>query len=303
MKKNIFETDEKERLLLIDAHNSIFRTIAVADAETKKMGLEDDNFTYWKHLYLRMMLNQIKQFKPTRMIMAIDSKNVWRRDIYPLYKAHRKSNRDKSTIDFDKFFPVLETYFDDLKKTFTNICFAKIPRCEGDDIIASVAQSKPDSYITIVSTDKDLNQLLKYKNVKQFDPIKKMYVESLNPDVELQKKIIMGDKGDNIPAIKPRVGKKTAADIITNGTLDDLLKDETDGPLIQENLTRNTQLIDLSYIPESIQNETMTYINSYPHLPISGKQLFDFIITHRLSNLMDDMENIKKIVGVLDGEK
>lgn len=298
--QNIFETDDVKRLLTIDAHNSIFRTIAVAESETTKKGIIDLHYTYWKHLYLNMMLNQIKKFKAEKMVMAIDSKNVWRRDIYPAYKATRKANRDKSTIDFDKFFPVLEEYLKDLKEVFSPIIFAKIDRCEGDDIIAAIVQNDRKSQITIVSTDKDLNQLLKFKNVKQFDPIKKTYVQSLNPEVDLQKKIIMGDKGDNIPAIKARIGKVTAANIITEGTLDDLLNDIETGELVKNNLVRNTQLIDLSYIPKEIQTKVTDYINTYPTSPLDGKKLFDFAVKHRLPNLIDEIENIKNTVGVLN---
>jgi len=300
--QNIFETDDVKRLLTIDAHNSIFRTIAVAESETTKKGVIDLHYTYWKHLYLNMMLNQIKKFKAEKMVMAIDSKNVWRRDIFPAYKATRKANRDKSTIDFDKFFPVLEEYLKDLKEVFSPIIFAKIDRCEGDDIIAAIVQNDRKSQITIVSTDKDLNQLLKFKNVKQFDPIKKTYVQSLNPEVDLQKKIIMGDKGDNIPAIKARIGKVTAANIITEGTLDDLLNDIETGDIVKNNLVRNTQLIDLSYIPKEIQTKVTDYINTYPTSPLDGKKLFDFAVKHRLPNLIDEIENIKNTVGVLNGE-
>lgn len=300
MTKNIFESDDVKRLLLIDAHNSIFRTIAVAESETTKKGILDLSYTYWKHLYLTMMLNQLKKFKAEKMVMAIDSKNVWRRDIYPLYKANRKANRDKSTIDFEKFFPVLEEYLTDLKDVFSPIIFAKIERCEGDDIIASIVQNDRQSQITMVSTDKDLNQLLKYKNVKQFDPIKKLFVQSLNPDVDLQKKIIMGDRGDNIPAIKSRIGKKTAASIITEGTLDDLLNDIDTGEDVQKNLVRNTQLIDLSYIPKDIQTKVTDFINSYPIKSIDGKNLFEFAVKHRLSNIIDDIQNIKNTVGALN---
>jgi len=299
--QNIFETDDVKRLLTIDAHNSIFRTIAVAESETTKKGVIDLHYTYWKHLYLNMMLNQIKKFKAEKMVMAIDSKNVWRRDIFPAYKATRKANRDKSTIDFDKFFPVLEEYLKDLKEVFSPIIFAKIDRCEGDDIIAAIVQNDRKSQITIVSTDKDLNQLLKFKNVKQFDPIKKTYVQSLNPEVDLQKKIIMGDKGDNIPAIKARIGKVTAANIITEGTLDDLLNDMETGDIVKNNLVRNTQLIDLSYIPKEIQTKVTDYINTYPTSPLDGKKLFDFAVKHRLPNLIDEIENIKNTVGVLNG--
>lgn len=49
--------------------------------------------------------------------------------------------------------------------------YLKVDRCEGDDLIAVITKHYTDAKIEIISTDRDLNQLMKRKNVKQYEPV------------------------------------------------------------------------------------------------------------------------------------
>lgn len=294
---SIIERDEPEDILLIDGYNLIFRTIFIADQQNSKFGFEEDTtFSYWKYLFVKSLFNLVSTFKPTKVIVAMDARNTWRKDYYSEYKAHRKAARDDSGIDFEAFFPILEIFYIDLKETLSNIMWLRTNRCEGDDIIAVASKHFTDK-MKIISTDKDLNQLLKRKNVKQYDPIKKKFIESVNPLVDLEVKILMGDKGDNIPAIRPKIGPATAASILTKGTLQELLESD---PIIHENYIRNTTLIDLEKIPQDIQDDIITDINSYTLKRLDGKKFFNFAIKHRLSALLDTLQETKLLLGDLD---
>lgn len=294
----------RDNVLIFDMHNLIFRTIHVANysytqswSQEVKSGFdgpkamtEQDMYFYWKYLMLNSVFTAIRNFSPNKLIFAIDGgKGSWRKDIYPLYKANRKVSRDKSTINFENFFPVLDSFLEDMKKAFKNVYFIRLDRVEGDDIIAILSNDILDKNhnITIVSSDRDLVQLMKHKNVKQFDPLKKTFIKSLNPEKDLLIKIISGDSSDNIPAIKKRCGKATALKIINDGIENHLLDEQT-----KDNYKRNMQLIDFNLIPISIKTNIKNEYLNYKIEKYDGSHMFNFLIKNRANKLIDDLQSI-----------
>ena len=75
-------------------------------------------------LVRHMVLNSIRMYKTKfgseygEMVICCDDKNYWRKDIFPYYKAHRKEDREKSTIDWCLMFRSLNKVRDELKETF-----------------------------------------------------------------------------------------------------------------------------------------------------------------------------------------
>jgi 5'-3' exonuclease len=295
--KNIIESDVKEKIVVIDGHNLIFRTLFISEKHNDQFGIEgDQTYSYWKYIFLKTIVNTISTFNPTKLIICMDEKNTWRKDVYPEYKAQRKAARDNSKIDFKVFFPIMDAYYTDMMEIITNIMYLKVDRCEGDDIMAVISRSYPDANIELISTDKDLNQLLKRKNVKQYDPVKRAYTNSLNPVVDLEMKIITGDKGDNIPAIKPKCGPATAAKILTENLLPTLLKDKD----ISDAYDRNRILIDLDCIPKTIVDDITNHLNSYTLKSYDGKKFFNFAIKHRLASMIENIQEINSVLSTLD---
>lgn len=296
---NLFEQDIQQKVVVVDGHNLIFRTLFIAEKHKSQFDSdeEDDNFSYWKFIFFKSILNIITQFDPTKMIIVMDAKNTWRKDYYSEYKAQRKAARENSKIDFAKFFPIFDSFYNDMIKTIPNIMHIKVDRCEGDDIIAVISKHYTDAKIEIISTDKDLNQLLKRKNVKQYDPVKRAYTNSLNPVVDLEVKILTGDKGDNIPSIKPKTGPVTAASIITNNKLEAMMEAD---PSVKANYERNRVLIDLDMIPKDIVQSITETLNSYTLSQFDGKQFFNFIVKHRLANTLDNPQETTGILRRLD---
>lgn len=295
---NLFENDTPQKIIVIDGHNLIFRTLFIAEKHKAQFDSDDDdNFSYWKFIFFKSVLNIITQFEPTKLIMVMDEKNTWRKDYYSEYKAQRKAARENSKIDFAKFFPIFDSFYDDMIKTIPNIMYLKVDRCEGDDLIAVITKHYTDAKIEIISTDRDLNQLMKRKNVKQYDPVKRVYINSLNPIVDLEVKILTGDKGDNIPAIKPKTGPVTAANIITNNKLESMMEaDQT----VRDNYERNKLLIDLDMIPSDIVKNITEVLNSYTLSQFDGKKFFNFVVKHRLANTLDNPQETTGILKRLD---
>lgn len=310
--KLFIDEESPKHILLIDGHNLIFRTVIVAQEENNKAGNDDPEFTYWKHLFLYRLKALIEKFDPSRVILAIDSeKSSWRKRIYPEYKENRKAARAKSKVDFKAFFKILNPFLEEIQEIFKNIDMIKFDEVEGDDIIAVACQNFQDK-MTIVSTDKDFHQLQIFKNVHQFDPIKKTAVKVLNPKSSLTLKIIGGDTNDNIPAIFPRCGKKTSvkvmnSDLITRVYDDEYIKEsenvkkileecKIDPLTVRKNIERNTQLIDLKMIPTEVKKMILNRLNENPGT-FSGRKFMTFLVKHSLGKIMENSNQYTKTLG------
>lgn len=277
--------------LVFDCHNLIFRVLFVAVSQSKKFheDINETNYYYWKYLFVKSMITTIKQFSPKDVIMALDSTS-WRKEIYPQYKANRKASRDSSLVDFDKFFPVLETFLQELQELLSNYCWLKVDRSEADDIMAILSKEIPSNVI-LVSTDRDLNQLLSLPNVKQYNPVEKKFVNLTNPEQALQIKCLTGDKGDNIPAIMPKCGPVKAAKFLSEGLIT-----VTSNSILMANYTRNKQLIDFNFIPIDIQKSIKESYHKYSYKPIEGRKIFNFFVKHKMSSMLDEMTDFVDIV-------
>jgi len=283
-----------QKTLIFDGHNIAYRTLF----SSIFMNPEDnDKFFFWRHLFMNSFLKTIEKFNPERVILAFDTKGSWRHKHFDNYKCNRKGARDKAVVDFDKFFPVFEQFRIDLKEAFSTVYVLDYPHAEADDIIAVLCKEKfKSSENIIVSTDKDLHQLLIEKNNKQFDPINNKIVNCINPQRELDLKIISGDKSDAIPAIKPRIGKATAEAILKRGLDNFLEKEENE---IQENYVRNRILIDFNFIPKDLSKGIINTYCNYDYKEIEGSKIMKFFSTHRLNKMMEDWPNFSPLIKSL----
>lgn len=161
---------------------------------------------------------------PTHMAVVLDaSGKSFRNDIYPQYKAHRPPAPE----DLVPQFPMIR----DATRAFSLPCI-EVQGLEADDLIASYAHAALSAgwKVTIVSTDKDLMQLIQ-PGVDMLDPMKS---ERLGPQAVIEKFGVgpdrlgevlglMGDSADNVPGV-PGIGPKTAAKLVQEyGTVDAVL--------------------------------------------------------------------------------
>lgn len=277
---------DQSKILIFDGTNVAFRCVfssVFMDPE------DNDKFYFFRHLFVNSILQTIQKFNPEKVILAFDVRKSWRKKIYEGYKARRKLARDKAVIDFDKFYPVFNEFKEDLINTFRTIYTLEIDDCEADDIIAILTKEKfKDKHVIIVSTDKDLHQLLTNPNVQQYDPINKKMVRCVNPKKELDIKLLTGDKGDDIPPIKPRVGPATAEKIMKAG-LEDYLH-QKEHKEIYQNYVRNRTLIDFDFIPVDVSRKILNTYCEYQIQEIPKDKLMKFFTKHRLLRLMSDWQ-------------
>jgi len=189
----------------------------------------------WKNYFLDSILvniaNYINVLGADEVIITVESKS-WRKTYYPLYKANR--DKDKEEDEKLELFYEAQNLALDFLKDFTHIKVIKVDEAEGDDIVAVLTQklSLEGHKVTIVSTDGDFKQLLKHKNVKIFNPIKKVYLNEGYSHRDYIEKIIKGDRGDNIPSSYPRIKKEL---------LDQFANDERS---IEDEFKRNEKMME-----------------------------------------------------------
>lgn len=254
-----------------------------------------------ENLIRHIVINNIRSYRTkfkqyNDMVLCCDSKTYWRRSIFPFYKSHRKESRDKSPIDWNFVFPILNQLKQDLKDHFPYKTI-EVENAEADDIIAVLTKKYSiHEPVLIISSDADFKQLHKHPNVKQYNPILNVFVTSKNPTQDLKEKIIRGDKGDGIPSILSQddtfVIKKRQSPI-TQKKLDSWLSKSPEtfceSEEILRNYHRNNMLINLDEIPgnisESISNEFDTSI------PASKQTLYKYLLNNKLINLLTDIND------------
>lgn len=155
------------------------------------------------HFMIKSLLSIKKQFnaKPEEIYICVDSSS-WRKKEYAGYKAGRGKSRSKSPFEWSAVYKM----FDKLKTIIgetTKINIFESNTAEADDVIFVLSRelSKLGFEIDVVTADKDIKQVLRFDNVKMWDPIKKEYIENYDTKMLLHH-ILIGDSSDDIPSIK-----------------------------------------------------------------------------------------------------
>ncbi|MFO1130257.1 MAG: 5'-3' exonuclease H3TH domain-containing protein [Rickettsiales bacterium] len=207
-----------QKLILIDAYGFIFRAYYVFPKLYNSQNVSLGAIYGFASMLIRLIL----EMQSNKIIVVFDSggKN-FRHEIYTEYKA----NRIDIDIDLKNQLAIAKTIPDAL-----GIPYISINGFEADDIIASFTKKYIDHQIIIVSSDKDLMQLIN-ENIIMYDPLKKQYITKkevfekfqVEPNKLRDYLAIVGDKSDNIPGIKG-AGPKAAINLLNEfSTLENAL--------------------------------------------------------------------------------
>ena len=133
------------------------------------------------------------------ILVAVDSRNCWRKDFETAYKGDRKQKRQDSGIDFNKWYGEFERLHQQLDAGL-DWHFIKLERLEADDIMAVACRYYHDRPVVLVTHDADLEQMWEYPNVRIFSTYtKKWKVKPENFDViRLQSEKIYKETTDNM---------------------------------------------------------------------------------------------------------
>ena len=244
-----------------------------------------------RHMVLNSLRGHNKRFRDKygEMIIACDSANVWRREVFPNYKASRKTTREKSGHDWATIFEILTKIKNEIKEHMPYKVI-ELDTAEADDIIAVLVKKYINQKILILSGDKDFIQLHNNR-VKQYNPVLAKFVgQGETPSIYIKEHILKGDRSDGIPNVlsdddvfiegrrqRPLTKKKIEAWV--NEMVMTFTEEE------QKNYDRNRELIDLSCIPPEL--EAKIY-NEFDEVKVAHRsKILNYFITRRLKTLIE----------------
>jgi len=164
--------------------------------------------------FSNMLAKLLKEHVGTHIAVIFDAGRVtFRNRLYDAYKAHRPPPPDELIPQFALVREATEAF---------GVPAIELADWEADDLIAAYAQSAvaAGGQVTIVSSDKDLMQLIR-PGVDMLDPIKQkpigpaevMEKFGVTPDKMIEVQALIGDATDNVPGV-PGIGPKGAAQLI-----------------------------------------------------------------------------------------
>jgi DNA polymerase I len=231
-----------DHLYLIDGSGYLFRAYHALPPLTRKSdGLPIGAVSGYCNMLWKLLADMKAGDAPSHLAVIFDaSERTFRNDIYKEYKAHRPPAPE----DLIPQFPLVR----EATRAFGVSC-VEMAGYEADDLIATYARMAREAgaRCTIVSSDKDLMQLVVDGQVELFDSMKNKRIASpevmekfgVAPDKVIQVQALAGDSTDNVPGVRG-IGIKTAAELIGQfGDVETLLKRASE---IKQNKRRETLL-------------------------------------------------------------
>jgi DNA polymerase-1 len=239
-----------QHLYLVDGSSYIFRAYHRLPPLTNRHGLNVGAVYGYTTMLWKLAESLHKEEGPTHLAVIFDAgSHTFRNDMFDGYKAQRPP----PPPDLVPQFPLIR----DATRAFSLPCIEE-DGLEADDIIACYAKAALAEgwKVTIVSSDKDLMQLIEDGRLDLYDTMNdrrlgRAYVEEkfgVGPEKLGDVLALMGDSVDNIPGV-PGIGPKTAALLIQEyGSLEEVLAraGEIKKPKLRQNLIEHADKARLS---------------------------------------------------------
>ena len=202
-------------LVLIDAYSQIFRSFFAIRRLTNSRG-EPVNALF---VFTRLLLDIAKKYPSHRGAMLFDCGKVeFRLKVNPEYKANRPPMPDELKTQMPWIKEMAEAFGWPL---------VSCPDYEADDLAGAFACAEKAGEVRIVSSDKDLSQLVNSR-VKLVSPghgntggfVERGEAEvfekfGVTPELIPDYLALVGDTSDNIPGV-PGIGPKGAAELLNS---------------------------------------------------------------------------------------
>jgi len=236
------EADPSARphLYLVDGSSYIFRAYHRLPPLTNRHGMPAGAVYGYTTMLWKLADGLTRADGPTHMAVILDaSEHTHRNEMYDQYKAHRPPPPE----DLVPQFPLIRV----ATRAFSIPCIEEAG-LEADDIIACyVTAARAAGWrVTIVSSDKDLMQLVEDGHIDMLDTMNDRRIDEaavvdkfgVGPGKVGDVLALMGDSVDNVPGV-PGIGPKTATQLIQQfGDLETVLAstDQISKPKLKQSL-------------------------------------------------------------------
>jgi DNA polymerase-1 len=292
-------TEPKQHLYLVDGSSYIFRAYHRLPPLTDPEGTPVGAVYGYTTMLWKLAADLDEADGPTHLAVILDAGSTsFRNEIYPEYKA----NRPEPPEDLRPQFPLIR----DATRAFSLPCIEE-EGLEADDLIASYARAAQAKgwNVTIVSSDKDLMQLVGEENSARIDMLdtmkgQRIYLEEVEEKFGVRPELVgdvlalMGDSVDNIPGIFG-VGPKTASKLIAeHGCLTAALDAAPDmkKSKLQERLIEGRSDAEMSRVLVTLKEDcTLPQpIEEMKLGPIPPEPLAAFLAKHGFTSLLKRLE-------------
>jgi DNA polymerase-1 len=279
---------EQPRLLVLDGHSMAFRAFFALPAD--KFSTARGQHTNAIHGFTSMLINLIKEQKPTHVAVAFDvsDETTHRKAEYSDYKGGRNETPREMSGQIDLIDQVMGAW---------GIKTIKMPGYEADDILATLAAmgEKAGYEVLLVSGDRDAFQLITdnvfvlypKKGVSDIPRMDAAAVEDkyfVSPSRYSDLAALVGETADNLPGV-PGVGPKTAAKWINlYGGLEGVLEHlDAIGGKVGDSLRANVDAVK--------RNRKLNQLHTDLDLPVTLDELADPRPDQQaLEELFDELE-------------
>ena len=205
---------DQPRLLVLDGHSMAFRAFFALPAD--KFSTSNGQHTNAIHGFTSMLINLIKEQKPTHIAVAFDvsDETTHRKAEYTEYKGGRNETPREMSGQIDLIDKVMNAW---------GIKTIKMPGYEADDILATLAAMGEQAgfEVLLVTGDRDAFQLITdnvfvlypRKGVSDIPRLDAAAIQEkyfVTPPQYSDLAALVGESSDNLPGV-PGVGPKTAA--------------------------------------------------------------------------------------------
>ncbi|CAH0152824.1 DNA polymerase I [Arthrobacter sp. Bi83] len=205
---------DQPRLLVLDGHSMAFRAFFALPAD--KFSTSAGQHTNAIHGFTSMLINLIKEQKPTHIAVAFDvsDETTHRKAEYSEYKGGRNETPREMSGQIDLIDKVMGAW---------GIKTIKMPGYEADDILATLAAMGEQAgfEVLLVSGDRDAFQLITdnvfvlyprkgVSDIPRMDATAIQEKYFVSPAQYSDLAALVGETADNLPGV-PGVGPKTAA--------------------------------------------------------------------------------------------
>jgi len=266
---------------LVDGSGYIFRAYHALPPLTRSDGTPTNAVLGFTNMIWKLL----EETDADHIAVIFDAgRKTFRDAIYTEYKAHRPEPPEELVPQFRLIREATRAF---------GLPSIEMDGYEADDLIATYADAAlaEGADVTIVSSDKDLMQLIR-DGIKMWDPMKNkpigpaevMEKFGVGPDKVIDVQALAGDSTDNVPGV-PGIGVKTAAELITTyGGLEQLLEraGEIKQPKRRENLQANAELARISKQLVTLKHDVPVQhtLSDFARKELDAEKLYAFLRTN-----------------------